>query len=574
MEKNTKYGLALGLVLLVLVAGFAVHYRGVANETAKELSTTKSTLDETVKKQQEQNVQTQAALSALLNKVEKLNTQVEDNEKKTTELNSQLNETKSQLNTKAQEAEAARAEIASLQAQLKNNGTQSVSTVVGEILDSLYLNDAVNFVVDDQDVPELIDGTIEFDGTNYDVHEEFRSVNGQVVLGTSLTEDEKFSSDARLMLTQRGSLVYTYVFDEPVNVNDISNEEPLKIRLLGQNVEFVKVTNSQATIRSGKELVLREGSSVTVDGKTVELTLVGPGAAYVTVDGVAKVVKEFRSEKIAGLDVRVEDVLTNDDAPGMATLVVGTDTIYSQNNNDDFFDNENFTYTMNVVGNELRSISVSFDEKLDKVSGDRAALKTGEEVCFPNKFLCVKFRGLENTDYVEYRVTMDEFDEELANGTDVNTKCALVETKDDSNIEIDTTKEVSKVFVCVNGKAYYQNNHNDWFEVALTSVKLVNDKAKYSVVMGPNSSLRFVEPTGNFIELDTNFSGERLGTLKDEAESTDVKYNSMNLGKREYDVLTLYGTVIVDIESNADNDEVVLKIPSDRVEANVLVYSQ
>lgn len=570
MENKFKWFGGIAIAILVLsLASLAYNYKQDSKASLAEAEKTALELEASKKQWQEDQTKTSQALDALLGKVDALAKESAENAKKTAEANTLLEKVQAE---KDAELKTQSEEIARLREELKNP-TAGVSTVVGEILDNLWLNDAVNFVVDDQDVPELIDGTIEFDGTDYDVHEEFRSVTGKLVLGTSLTEDDEFSGTPRLMVTDRQSLVYSFVFDEPVSIADISDEEPLSITLLGQPMEFVKVTASQATIRSGEEVVLFEGQETTVNGKTVTLVIVGDGAAYVKVGDSTKVIKEFRSETVGGVDIRVEDILSNEDGPGMATLVLGTDTIYRQNNNDDFFDDENFVFKMTVIGGELKEITVSHDEKLDKVDGERAALGLGQELCFPNGFLCVKFDSLENTDYVEFSVAMDEFDEELVTEVDVNTQCAVI-TTEDKNIEIGTTEEVSEIYACVNNKVYYQDTDGDWFEVALTSAKLVNDEAKYSLAMGPGSSLRLVEPTGDYVELDTDFTGERLGSLEDEAESTDVKYNSINVGEREYDVLTLFGTVIVDVETNADNDEVVVKIPSDRVEANVLVYSQ
>ncbi len=575
MQKTTIGFVALAILALLLGGLFVNTHFTAKNLEAQKLASDKALEDAKAAQelQRQENQRTAQALNSVLTKIENLEKDAAVKDSKILELGVSLEETTLNAQKSAAEREDALKEIAELKAQL-NNPTQGVSTVVGEIIDSLYLNDVVNFVVDDQDVPELLDGTIEFDGTDYDVHEEFRTVNGKVVLATSLTEDDEFGADARLTITDRESLVYQFVFDEPITVSDVSNDEPLKIRLLGQDVEFVKITSSEATIRSGMEAVLFEGDTTTVDGKTVKLELVGNEAAYVDVNGVKKVIREFRSEKVNGIDIRVEDILTNDDGPGMATLVLGGDTIYRQNNNDDFFDDESFVFRMDVVGGELKSITVTYDEKRTKVDGTLAALKTGEEVCFPNNFVCIKFKDLENTDYKEFRVTMDTFDEELANGVDINQQCALIEGEDDSSIEVGTTQELSEIYACVNSKVYYQDNDGDWFESSLTSVRLVNDEAEYKLAMGPNTSLRIVEPTGDYIQLDTDFAGERFGALDDEAEATDVKYNNINLGGREYDVLSLYGTVILDVENNLESEEVLFKIPSDRVEANVLVYSQ
>ncbi len=78
------------------------------------------------------------------------------------------------------------------------------------------------------------------------------------------------------------------------------------------------------------------------------------------------------------------------------------------------------------------------------------------------------------------------------------------------------------------------------------------------------------------IRLGTNSAKEfkHLGSENEDAESGDVKVGDKSIGTRDYDIMDNYGTIIKDPESNADDDRVILSIPSEQVFAKVNVYGQ
>lgn len=75
------------------------------------------------------------------------------------------------------------------------------------------------------------------------------------------------------------------------------------------------------------------------------------------------------------------------------------------------------------------------------------------------------------------------------------------------------------------------------------------------------------------VSLGVNENGDfaYLGTEEEEAESGDVKVDGEPIGNKDNDVMDYYGTIIEDPEDNADNDKVVLRIPSERVYAQISV---
>ncbi len=62
-----------------------------------------------------------------------------------------------------------------------------------------------------------------------------------------------------------------------------------------------------------------------------------------------------------------------------------------------------------------------------------------------------------------------------------------------------------------------------------------------------------------------------LGNEAEDAEGNDVKIGTQSIGTYDNDVMDYYGTIIESPENNADDDKVVIKVPSERVYAQISV---
>lgn len=484
-----------------------------------------------------------------------------------------LADTQKELTTKQDE-------IAKLNDKLKEAETKPVVvppvavSVNGERVDNIYVNDGINFLVDDQDLAKLQDTTIDFNDDTYEIHEEFGTQPGKLLLASSLTEDDEFGADPHVVI-ERGGLVYSYVFDETVEVAEITNDEPLKLTFLGQNIEIVKLESDKAVLRSGTEVFLMTGQKTTIAGKEVTLNVAGSNDnVYVCVAGECKILKPYKSEKVGGLDVRVEEVLSSEGGNGAATLVVGADTVYEQKNADGWYGNDEFKFEIVLVNSntELKELRVVYDEARTKLDKEFAPLALGEELCFPNDFVCVKFDELQNADYTTVEVSFDELDVTLANDVDVALNCVVVQTSEEDSVQIGTNED-DEFYVCSDSNAYFDDVDGDWFGVALNTVTIENEDSVYTLQWN-GGNIKFVEPTGGQIVLQTDFVNEKLGATEDESEGAELQYNAISLGDRDYSVLTLYGTVLEDPDSNGDNDEVIFSIPADALEGELLIYNK
>jgi len=99
---------------------------------------------------------------------------------------------------------------------------------------------------------------------------------------------------------------------------------------------------------------------------------------------------------------------------------------------------------------------------------------------------------------------------------------------------------------------------------------LVSDDTEFEISVinnGVTLSINGIE-----ISLGGTTSYKYLGNDEDEAETKDVAVEGVNIGGYENDVMDHYGTIIKDPEGNAENDRVVLEIPSEQVNAQISVY--
>lgn len=441
----------------------------------------------------------------------------------------------------------------------------------GYVLDEVLLGDTVSFNLDQGKLPFLFDGTISFEDDSYDVQERFSVPTGKVYLAYSAIDDEDFAEKPYVILTQRESFVYEYKFTDAVLMSDITNDDPLKITFLGKAIEIVDADANEVVIRTGTKYYLLEGQSVDIDGKTVTLAFVGDnGRVGILVNGESQVLTEYDHETVGGLDVRVEDILVNARS-GSATLVVGDDVLVTQKDGDYYLDDEQFRFAISTSNGTLTGLSVIYDERRDSLSDDVKPLALGEEVTFPGEFISLKFDKVLNTDYVSYDVAFEQFDDRLKDETDIVDKpCVVITSTSDKGVSINDF-DVQEVYVCVDGKVYYQDRQADWLEDVVANTKLINDDFEMSVnVVG--GELQFANTFGELLTIDTDFANEKLGATQDEAEATDVIYNGNNFGSREKDTLLMSGIVLQDPESNADRDRVLFKLPSDQVEVELFIH--
>lgn len=428
------------------------------------------------------------------------------------------------------------------------------TTVCSKTLDFDWGEDMTT-VLDDRDVAMLQDSQIEFDYEDYDFSEEIR-LSSAFELAVSLFDDDEMGAIPHINLDS-GAVEYRYVFEDTIDISDVSEDEPITINFLGVDVEIVEVTDDSFTIRHGSEYSMLEGDVVTVDEKAVKLRMVSENdKVSVLVDGVSETIEVGESDVVNGLDVYVDGIMLDDDGPDEATLIIGSgDVDVTVEVGDEIVeDAEDWVYTMSVNGGELEYLGVMYDVKSDELDDEYAPMALGSSVMLPNDFAEVMFSEVSGVDYMTVELDFYEF-----GSSDVDTLRVKIDSDDliVGNEELDTAH-----FDGTN--VYYKNEDNDE-EVFNGVMTIVNDEAEFDLTWDGS-----VFTIG---DLEISPSGDMtfLGDEEDEAESDELVLDGTDVGNEDEDVLSESGIVVVSSEKHGDNDEVVVMLPSDTPEMVVCI---
>lgn len=269
--------------------------------------------------------------------------------------------------------------------------TASVDTFFGIVID---------IKLDDNKLDFLTDTELYFDGENYDVKEEV-FFNGVVL--TSIDDDD-FGRDPYLTIEEFG-VEYRFIFDEQLDLNDISEDEPLELTFLGRDIKIIEASANQITVRSGQDLSMKEGESATVAGKEVIVEIIGENSVSISVDGIRETVHEDEDQEINGLRVLVDDILYKNyaGADNLVDLVVGIETDEKVRSGDFFElfiqDDEDWEWIVELGGTQQYIGIWNTEDYVDiDEDEDYFAIGVGERFFLPNNFLEIQFKDVTETD--------------------------------------------------------------------------------------------------------------------------------------------------------------------------------
>jgi len=489
---------------------------------------------------------------------------------KDSEYQGQLDALNEQMNKIADELEASAAEKEALELELSTEAEE----FVGEEI-TVSLNGNFKAVIKDNDLTKLFDGIVEFDGDDYDAEEVINFKNSFEVL-TSAREDSEFGAEAYIGATAKEAISYKLVLNDLVNKSLITDDEKLEIPFLGTTISIVKVINSgEITILLGDETYLNAGESITVDGKVITLVKTGTNGAVVDVDGIQAMLITGKTEKVNGIQINLKDVFNDDGVEfDSASLIVGEDIQMTIADADDFElfgkceDECFFEWAINI-GNKNQYVGIRSNEIQDDLDRDFPPVKVGNSIFLPNDYVEINFAEVTEVDYMSIELSFDKVyaDDELATDLD-----AVILKSGSADGFLIGNEESDELYIGYNGTVviYYLDDDNKIIDATGKSIKVVNDDFKLVLTAVANGGFTVIS-IGD-IDIKTKPNAISLGANAEEAEANEVIYDlTKNVGTSDSDVLCDNGVIIEDVENNADNDEVVLQIPSEEVEATITI---
>jgi len=275
--------------------------------------------------------------------------------------------------------------------------------------------------LEDEDIASFWDGTITFQGDEYDAHEELQLPDQtQPVVATSLSSSEDdYATDVFLEVPQRDLIQFAYVFDESVNLSTTSADDPLDIDFLGYSMKITSIPSATSIVaRVGEEHYLAVDDTVTIeiDGaeKTVTLKDVSSSSAVIEVDGVTEIISDDATETVNGVEVTVDEVFSRTErSESSANIFVGKESSETYNSGDEFIneDEDNPDWVWRFSGLRTAGTSQQIEIENDFTADDPEdhPPAVGECIDLPNDYAQICFDSLtvEEEDYATYTFELE-----------------------------------------------------------------------------------------------------------------------------------------------------------------------
>jgi len=470
---------------------------------------------------------------------------------------------------------------------------------------------------------------------SYDVHEEIlltdKSGKSELKLVTNLNHPDGEDLDSFVVLQNDKSLRYRLVFDDLIEFSSTNEDdaEGLKVSILGKEYEITDFNDGfdKITISLSKEEVVKEGTVLNVEGTTLTVGTIFDKS--VEVNGV--LVKEEGSiEKIDGVEVQVISTATHSDSTLSKAIVrVGKDIKKVVNNGDEYVKGDEtwewdigFDEGKQYIGVKYTLRNVAYDED----EPEENPISVGQSYVFPENYAALSFIGLTDVTYEDFELSFDDEDLYAGNSSTKqdNVDVAILKGENDDSItlmyngseietdslyfkyvpsevveefcsdenfsnkedcelngsvwteETETVPNVEIYFKDIDGDVDSDHEGRIQFADNVEDMKLVVGDTEIGVSVDAEK-LTLTNTNGKVISIPLNITGNEfthLGVKPEDAEAEDIVVDDTSIGTKDYDVMDNYGVIILNPEDYADDDRVVLSVPSEQVYATISVLGQ
>jgi len=494
--------------------------------------------------------------------------------------------------------------------KLSGNFSSSVGITESEVKlgTEIWSNGKLKEKFTDNQIPSLIDGKIYWDDgistkTSFNVHEEI--LLGDMKLKTTLDERDLNST----ALTNNKALGYRYVFEEGLNTSLIGtdNADTLKISILGKEYEVEKFGEDYITVSTSKEYIKKAGETISVDGTTITVEDIFENTVQVN----DNLIDKGKTETVDGLKVKVISIAyhSSETLPSKVILRVGREISTTYTDEDPYIGEDEsdpvWIWKIKNPGEAGGYIGVQYDKK--ELDSDDDLVYAGESYVFPENYAAVSFDKLTDVEYEDFEISFDEKDLYFAiegNNTEMYENANVVIIKgnlEDSFLVEQIDEETDTLYLRYNSSVYgdttvdgvYGDTTVDGVDVFYSDVNKdfgdsVRPRYAFTLNNAKDIATLVYEDTELNISIDNrnlkigellvvlNPDGDftHLGDESKTAEDNEILISGRKVGNENEDVLSHEGLILYNSESNAEDDEVVFGIPSERVYAVVSVLGQ
>src|SRR3989344_5559848 len=480
----------------------------------------------------------------------------------------------------------------------------------------------------DDDVYNLFDGEITFQGTAYDTSEQLEIIDKtDPSPETSLTSsDDDYKTDVYLEVRTRDQIKFYYKFDETINLRKTTSADPLSISFLGDNLKITSIDSAgnKFTAYVGDEYYLGAGESVDIDidgeTKTITLTDVSSTSAVIDVDGESKIISSAATATVNGVEITVDSVFSRTEREeSSANLIVGKQASETYTDGDAYIgeDTDAPNWVWNLEGLEQNGTAMNFSVENDDyatytfdydTSADFSkAFGTGNASVPAIHIYTVASDGIELRPYTtsgtagtvgNVSSAQKAKDVWLYTPSAVNSTVNLsasaaaditglhvgVFYKDTSNSQI---KFFGELNANVSGQEIFRINYGNTKDTNLvirtgaTSQATTVTTLNLSIASTPDTSSDILAGYDNLTLVWGTVSAsdqqmDSLGNTRSTEEAGEILWGNaasggLSMGTKDEDHRTAYGVIIKNPKSNGASDRVSLSIPGDQVKANIVI---
>ena len=315
-------------------------------------------------------------------KIVSLNSQLDDSKITEQKFKEELEAIGIQVVKLSEERDADKQIIADYEAELKvmqDEKTAAEEQVIAETTKNVFKEDKLaldysgTLTLDDNDLTQLGDYTIDFDGEDIDVKETL------MLKGAFSSNDKDFEGETMYKLSE-DDLAYTVSLDTDMTALDYS-EDDVTIQFLGQPMKITSWDAGKVVVDSALEVDLANGESY----EDITLVKIGESAVLIKHDDKIKTIKEGDSYDFGDVEVEVDSIFytSSDATENLAVLKIGKDVSETIKDGDDYAADENYKW---VITSD--SIGLTLQEDFDE---DDTALTAGASFALPKDFAKVSF---------------------------------------------------------------------------------------------------------------------------------------------------------------------------------------
>ncbi len=386
----------------------------------------------------------------------------------------------------------------------------------------------INVKLDYKKLSKLLNEEIKFNSDKYDIKEEVY-FKGAVM--TSIY-DEEFGLNPYLIF-EEGDIEYRHLFKDSIDINEINENEPLKIKFLGKELRIIEAEDSKITVRFGTEVTIYEGATEEVDGKSIKVTAVMENSVSVEVDGVTETIILNNNKEINGVDVLVDEIVYQGYADGIkhATLIVG-EKVQDTYKDGDYFeletkDNEDWKWVIHLTDEQYIGVVNTEDYVSVDEDEDYKPLAVGDVVALPFNYVNIKFNKVTTPELTEMKFKV---------------KDDYLYVKSSEDAFSYSSDEYDRLYINANG--IYDED-----KVLITDTKVEIGDSDIYLELGS------VKIMGLTIKLDLS----------------DILYDGFSYKTYEENLMDYFGIIFKDPENAVDDKEgFEVSVPEERPEASIV----